>query len=405
MATLPVDPERDQSVRALVGLVSCLIILEMTLYSAIVPLLSYYKSRFGLSTSEAGVLSASYAAGLCANALPAGWLVGRAGARGTAMVGVGAVAICSAAFGVANGTAMLIALRFLQGAGAAWVWTGGLAWLVTRAPRERVGEVVGTVFGAAMCGALLGPVIAAVAGRTSPGAAFGGTALLATGLLVWAGRTDDGVGEHKGGDLRRFVAEGVGRNRSVVVAGLWLTTLAAVLFGVITVLGPLRLSALGASRVEVAGIFFMAAAVQGAGSRARGKFHDRRGGETLVRFGLVASAAMLVVLSLADSKWFYATLVTVYPMGFAALVLPASRLLSVATDSAGLHQGVAFGIWNLAWAGGEALGAAVGPAVAQATNDRVTYWGLGVLCVLTLAVGERHRAVWVATTPKGSDPS
>jgi hypothetical protein len=37
----------------------------------------------------------------------------------------------------------------------------------------------------------------------------------------------------------------------------------------------------------------------------------------------------------------------------------------------GLGQGIAFGLWNLAWGGGQAIGSAGGAGIAEVSSDAV----------------------------------
>jgi hypothetical protein len=66
--------------------------------------------------------------------------------------------------------------------------------------------------------------------------------------------------------------------------------------------------------------------------------------------------------------------------------VPAGALLSAGADGQGLHQGLAYALWNLAWADGLALGSAVGAPLAQATSDAVAYAMRAALCVGTLVL-------------------
>src|SRR6266508_4505521 len=66
-------------------------------------------------------------------------------------------------FRLAESAWVLYAARFGQGVGSSLAWTGGLAWLVAAAPRGRRGELIGIAMGAAVAGALLGPVLGGVA--------------------------------------------------------------------------------------------------------------------------------------------------------------------------------------------------------------------------------------------------
>src|SRR5262252_1926653 len=102
-------------------------------YAVLTPLLPYYAQHLGLSKSAAGLLSAFYAFGAVAFSVPAGFLVSRIGARQTVVAGV------------------------------ACLWSGGLAWLMASAEPSRRSEVVGAVLGVGIAGALLGPVLGALA--------------------------------------------------------------------------------------------------------------------------------------------------------------------------------------------------------------------------------------------------
>jgi hypothetical protein len=66
--------------------------------------------------------------------------------------------------------------------------------------------------------------------------------------------------------------------------------------------------------------------------------------------------------------------------------------LSDAAEARGLNYGYAFALVNLAWAPGQATGAAAGGALAKATSDAVPYLCLSAVCALTLAALWRSRA-------------
>ena len=74
--------------RRLFALVGALVLVETMFYSVLAPLLPYYVEHLGLSKAAAGTLSAFYAFGAIAFAVPAGFLVARIGARRTVLAGV-----------------------------------------------------------------------------------------------------------------------------------------------------------------------------------------------------------------------------------------------------------------------------------------------------------------------------
>lgn len=130
-------------------LVSAIVFVDTMLYAALTPLLPDYADEFGLSKGAAGVLVAVYAVGVLAGAVPAGISAARLGPKRVSLAGLVVVAGASVVFAFAGDVWTLGAARFLQGVGSALAWAGGLAWLISAAPRGRRGELLGTAFGAA----------------------------------------------------------------------------------------------------------------------------------------------------------------------------------------------------------------------------------------------------------------
>ena len=74
--------------RRLVVLLSTIVALDITFFTALVPLLPHFVSSYGLSKGSAGVLSAAYAAGVLIASLPSGLVAARFGPQRAALVGV-----------------------------------------------------------------------------------------------------------------------------------------------------------------------------------------------------------------------------------------------------------------------------------------------------------------------------
>jgi MFS family permease len=72
---------------------------------------------------------------------------------------------------------------------------------------------------------------------------------------------------------------------------------------------------------------------------------------------------------------------------------PGGALLSDASESSGLDQGFAFGLMNLAWAGGQVVGGAAGGGLADATSDAVPYTVLALLALATLLLTRAREPV------------
>src|SRR3954453_8034162 len=174
--------------RRLLLLASAMIFIDVAFFAAIAPLLPEYVDNLGLTKAEAGVLSAAYAAGTLLGSLPAGFVASRMGPRKTVIHGLLLLGVASAVFGFADQIFVLDAARFIQGIAGALIWSGALTWLITTAPEENRGAVIGTALGTAVAGALLGPAIGAVAASIGTEIVFGSVLLVAVALAAAAWR-------------------------------------------------------------------------------------------------------------------------------------------------------------------------------------------------------------------------
>jgi MFS family permease len=371
--------------RRLALVVGAIVLVDTMFYAAITPLLPRLADELDLGKNGAGVLAAAYAAGTLVGSLPGGWLAARAGVKATVLVGIALMSVSGLAFAFGSSILLLDAARFLQGIGGACTWAGGMAWLSTEAPRERRGEVIGGVLGAAIFGVQLGPVVGALATAIGREAAFSTTVLfgIVLGALAWR------LPARPGSEALTTPVAALRERR--MVAGMWLTALPAAAFGVMDVLAPLRLDALGATSLALGATFFAAAGTEAIISPTAGRIADRRGAVTVARAGLLIGAVALVVLQLPDTALGLAVTV-IFVAGFLGVLwVPAGLLLTSGAERIGLDAAFAFAFFNLGWAGGFTVGAAGGGAIAQASADAVPYLLLAGAYAVTLAVAVRRR--------------
>ncbi|MEO8289708.1 MAG: MFS transporter [Gaiellaceae bacterium] len=377
--------------RRLLPLVSAIVLIETTFFSALAPLLPDYADALGLSQLRAGILSGAYAAGGLAAALPAGMLASRLGVRPTVLLGLVTMAGTTVTFGFADSEAVLDAARFGQGAGSALAGAGALSWLVAAAPRERRGEVIGIAMGAAVTGALLGPLLGAGAAHFGTEAAFTSVAALACLLGLWAAATP--APPPSGQPLRLLL--GAMRDTRVV-AGVWLVALPAILLGVITVLGPLSLDDQGWGATGIAAVFLLAAGIEAGVSPLLGRWSDRRGRLAPVRAALLSSAAISLLIPWITGRWAVWSIVLVASVVYGWLWVPGTALISDGAEASGLDQALAFTLFNMAWAPGNVIGAIMSGAIADAGGDGPAYLFVAALCLATYAVLRHRRVVVVA---------
>jgi MFS family permease len=385
-----------EPVRRLLSLVCLVVFVETMLYSALVPLLPGYADDFGLSKTAAGLLVGAYAAGALLAAVPAGIAAARYGPRRALLVGLALVSVASLAFGFAGDAWTLGAARLAQGLGGSLSWAAALTWLIAGTPRARRGEMLGTAIGSAIFGALLGPAIGALAHHIGERPAFVGLAVLSALLAVWALRIPPAEAEPpRPGAIRRAVQQ------PQVLGALWLMTIPALVFGIVGVLVPLELDRAGWTAVAIAIAWISSAAIEMFIAPLIGRVSDRRGRLLPLRAGLGGAVVVLVAFALADRPAALVPILIISGITFGSFWAPAMALLADAAERMGLAQGLAFGLMNVAWGAGNALGPPLGGVLADAAGDALPYALAAVVCAGTFlfAIRVGTRDVGVPETP------
>jgi MFS family permease len=375
-------------VRRLLLLVGAIVFVDTMFFAALTPLLPHYVHELDLGKAGAGVLQAMYPAGALLAGIPSGMAAARFGVKPTVLTGLTLLAATTVAFGLAESMWTLDLARFLQGVSSAFSWTGALAWLVAAAPARRRGSLIGSAFGAAIAGALFGPILGAVASFTGTGPAFGTVAGLAVVLAVAAALTPAAVPERPQPIGRLF--EAIARDRRIQV-GVWLCLVPALLFGALSVLAPLRLSALGWGAAAVGATYLVSAALEAGWAPVLGRLSDRYGRVRPLRAALASSALVAILLPWPSNPWVLALLVVAGGFAFGSFWTPAMSMVTDAAEHRGLDYGYAFALVNIAWAPGQAGGSAIGGALASITSDAVPYFLLAGLCLLSLTALSRYR--------------
>jgi MFS family permease len=167
--------------------------------------------------------------------------------------------------------------------------------------------------------------------------------------------------------------------------GMWLMALPALSFGMFNVLIPLRLNELGAGAVKIGGVFLAVVALESVMSPLAGRLSDRRGAVWPARVGLAGGGAMLVFLPLPGAVLPIALVLVLCAPLLGLLWTPAMAILSDAAEAAGIDLAFGFGLSNLAWGAGAAIGGSGGGGLAGATTAAEPYLLLAAAVLVTAA--------------------
>jgi MFS family permease len=344
---------------------SIVVFFDVAFFSAITPLLPTYVRELEISKAGAGILSGAYAAGTLVASLPAGLLAARVGPRRTVICGLGLLGLSSVVFGFAEHLLLLDAARFVQGVAGAMSWSGVITWLVLSTSEGKRGAVIGTALGAAVAGELLGPALGALAVEVGTKAIFSSVLLVVAGLIAAALRLPD-VAERQKESLRQ-VWRAMSSRPVVLATGL--VALPSILFGVTVVLVPLRIDELGGGSALVAAAFAVGAGLEAMLAPVMGRRSDRIGRQTPIAAGYAICAIGILVVPAPDVLALVIAAVVLICLGAGTCFAPAMTMLSDSAEATGLHQGMAAGLANLAWAAGQVTGGVGGGAAASAAGD------------------------------------
>ena len=287
-------------------------------FGGIVPVLALFARSFGVPQSAVGMAVAVYGLARFVVNLPAGQLADRLGRRAALAIGgvVSAAGNLLCAYAPSYGA--LIAARFVAGAGAALVLTGGqvvLADITTRADRGRTMAVYQGVFVFAVgIGPLPGGLLAERFGLRGPFLAYAAAGLLAA-AVAWlrVPETRDLRGSARSGAVGVLPSFGVQVRLLTRQVGFVLVSLVSfssffartgALFTVIPVLARDRLD-LTPDRIGIG--LALAGVVGVAMAYPSGVLADRHGRKAVIVPATLLSSVSLTIFLLAPSyAWFLA---------------------------------------------------------------------------------------------------
>jgi MFS family permease len=169
------------------------------------------------------------------------------------------------------------------------------------------------------------------------------------------------------------------------------------MFGVIEVLIPLRIDGFGGGAGLVAAGFMAGAGLEAMLAPLVGRLSDRVGRLRPYTTGMLICAAAIALVPAAGSLGVILAVLIASSLGAGLCFVPALAMLSDSAEATGLHQGLAAGLINVAWASGQVLGGVGGGAAASGAGDALPC--LLAAALLLATVGAARRA---ATTAPGA---
>jgi MFS transporter, DHA1 family, solute carrier family 18 (vesicular amine transporter), member 1/2 len=383
----------NPSRRAIVAIAVAAVTIDSILLGVIAPLLPDIEARTGASDGALGLALAAYAIPIALLSLPFGRMADRVGRRSLLAVGLLVVAAGSGLFAVSESIGLVVAARAVQGIGSAASWISALALVSDTAPEGRRGEALGVALGATAAGSIAGPALGGVMADAisfaAPFVLIGGLSivLLGAALVVLPRETPRrGAAMPALPAIIRATRSGAG----AWAAGVMLSSAGAL--GLIELVAPLDLDArLGLSSTAIGLLFAGSIAVDAALAPFGGRWGDRRGRRGPAVAGLAATALSALLLAVLPGWPGAAIALGVYGAGFSASMAAAVPWLDEAFAES--DRGLAYGVQNLLYASGYAVGPVIG-GVLLAVGDPDLAYGLTaalMACGAVLLLGVSRR--------------
>jgi MFS family permease len=377
--------------RAIVVIAVAAVTIDAALLGLIAPLLPAIEERTGAGEGELGVALAAYAIPIALLSLPMGRLADVLGRRVLLVGGLVLIAGGSGLIAASDLLAVLIAARAVQGVGSAASWIAALALVSDTAAPEKRGQALGVALGATGVGSIAGPALGGVAADTL---SFEAPFLIACGfalvLLVAAlvvlprevPRSRPAV------PALSVIVRSTRSGNGALAAAIILAS--AGVLGLIEVIAPLDLDArLDLSSAAIGLLFAGSIAVDAVFAPLGGRWGDRRGRSGPAVAGLAVTALSALLLAVLPGVVGTAVALGVYGAGFGLAFSAAVPWLDESFDES--ERGLAYGVQNLLYAGGYALGPVLGGLLLELADADLAYLltavalaaGTGALLVLT----------------------
>ncbi|MGH2994045.1 MAG: MFS transporter [Solirubrobacterales bacterium] len=363
--------------------------MDTALLGLIAPLLPEIEERTGASDAALGVSLAVYAVPIVFLSLPLGRAADAVGRRSLLIGGLSLTAAGSGLIAVSDSLAVLMAARAVQGVGAAASWIAALAVVSDLAPPGKRGEAIGVALAATSIGSIAGPALGGVTadllGFAAPFLIVCGTsAVLAAAVATVFPREArrDPPETPAWRSIVRATRSGIG---AVAIA---ITLAGAGVLGLVELVAPLDLdSRLGLSSSAIGLLFALSIAVDAPLAPIGGRWGDRRGRRGPAIAGLATLALSVALLAAFEGTLGAALALGLFGAGFSLAFAAAVPWLDEAFGA--VQRGLGYGLLNLLYATGYAIGPLLGGAMLELASADFAY----LLAAVLLAAGAATLAV------------
>jgi multidrug resistance protein len=349
-------------------LVSLVIFLDSVGYGVVVPVLPIYAKTLGVSDFGNGFLFATYAIALFLGAIPAGMLSDRFGRKPFILFGMFAMSAAFVFYAFATSYLMLVVARVMDGLTAAATWSAGLALLGDRFESREMGAKMGYAIGAMAVGGIAGPLLGGVLsdaiGYRAPFFAIAG-ACFAGGVAALF-LTEEGASRQASSPALKMLKT-VLANRTILLACL-ITLVTTTGLGLLEPTLPIYLrEQFSMSRTAIGIVFGVTMTLYAVASPLAGKLSDRLGRKSPILVGLVATAVITPFIAVFKNVAAIYVLMGLLGVTITLFETPSVPLVTDAMPGGPgggeVHYGTAFGMLNLFWSLGYALGPLLGGAI------------------------------------------
>ena len=305
-------------------------------------------------------------------------------------------------FAYADSLMWLFAARLAQGAADAVTWVVGFALVADRfGPAER-GRVMGLVMAGSNFGFMIGPTLGGwlyeAGGMRLPFVAVAVVGGVAAAGLMWI-RVPDAGGPGLSRQDRPISIREALRTPDVRVCALAVVAAGGTIAMLEPVLSLFLADSIAMTPARVGLVFGIAAVASTALHPVFGRLADRIGARRLTLVGLVAVGLMLPAMSFTTSFATATVLYVLQAVAVAIVVTPSLAFMAEAIATTGVGSfGVAYGVYNFAWA----LGLLIGPAAGGVVYERLGFdallfvWSPAVLAVALFLIQARRTSATIS---------